>query len=175
MQSLLKKKVKTDILFTKLLKNMSPQDARITRSQPNHIKLKPISCFFKNKCPVPLFHFISSFYLFTGHIRSQLQHGVFYCIVWAPEWPWAQQLQCEGFCSYGTWDLSSPSKVGTQIPCVGRWILNHWATREVPHFLFYITVWLLHQRSHASIYQFLQVGWSILNKWWNVGWVVVLI
>ena len=31
-----------------------------------------------------------------------------------------------------TWDLSSPTRDGTLVPCIGRWILNHWTTSEVP-------------------------------------------
>ena len=27
---------------------------------------------------------------------------------------------------------SSQTRDQTQVPCVGRWILNHWTTREVP-------------------------------------------
>ena len=27
---------------------------------------------------------------------------------------------------------SSRTRARTHIPCIGRWILNHWATREVP-------------------------------------------
>ena len=30
------------------------------------------------------------------------------------------------------WDLSSPTGDRTRIPCIGRWILSHWTTREVP-------------------------------------------
>ena len=30
------------------------------------------------------------------------------------------------------WDLSSPSRDRTLIPCIGRKILNHWTTREFP-------------------------------------------
>ena len=30
------------------------------------------------------------------------------------------------------WDLSSRSRDRTHIPCVGRWILDHWTTSEVP-------------------------------------------
>ena len=32
----------------------------------------------------------------------------------------------------GMWHLSSPTRDQTRIPCIGRWILNHWTTREVP-------------------------------------------
>ena len=36
---------------------------------------------------------------------------------------------------YGMWDLSSLTRDGTRAPCIGRQILNHWATREAPIFL----------------------------------------
>ena len=29
------------------------------------------------------------------------------------------------------WDLSSPTRDRTHVPCIDRWILNHWTTREV--------------------------------------------
>ena len=40
-----------------------------------------------------------------------------------------------GLVSPGLWDLSSPTRDRTWVPCIARWILNHWATREVPEFL----------------------------------------
>ena len=33
---------------------------------------------------------------------------------------------------FGMWDLSSPTRNRTLIPCIARQILNHWITREVP-------------------------------------------
>jgi len=33
---------------------------------------------------------------------------------------------------WSMWDLSSPARNGTHVPCTGRWIPNHWTTREVP-------------------------------------------
>ena len=30
------------------------------------------------------------------------------------------------------WNLSSLTRDQTQDPCIGRWILNHWTTREIP-------------------------------------------
>ena len=33
------------------------------------------------------------------------------------------------------WDLSSPTKDQTCVPCIGRWILNHWTASEVPSFV----------------------------------------
>ena len=32
----------------------------------------------------------------------------------------------------GVWDLSSPTKDQTHVLYIGRWILNHWTTRNVP-------------------------------------------
>ena len=44
------------------------------------------------------------------------------------------QLPC------GTWGLSSPIRDQTSVPCIGRWILNHWTTREVLTVIFYILI-----------------------------------
>ena len=33
---------------------------------------------------------------------------------------------------HGMWNLSSLTKDWAGVPCIGRWILNHWTTREVP-------------------------------------------
>ena len=30
------------------------------------------------------------------------------------------------------WDLNSPTSDLAHVPCIGRQILNHWTTREVP-------------------------------------------
>ena len=68
-----------------------------------------------------------------GSIRSQLQRsgyslwraGFSLVVVSGPQSTWAQ------FPS-GLWDLSSPNRDQTHIPCIGRQILNHWTTREVP-------------------------------------------
>ena len=32
----------------------------------------------------------------------------------------------------GMWNLSSPTKDWTWVPCIGRQILNHWTTRGIP-------------------------------------------
>ena len=34
---------------------------------------------------------------------------------------------------WGMWDLSSLTRNRTHTPCIGRWNLNHWTTRELPH------------------------------------------
>ena len=44
---------------------------------------------------------------------------------------WAQYLWCMGLvapCHVG----SSPTRDGTHVPCIARWVLNHRNTREVP-------------------------------------------
>ena len=30
------------------------------------------------------------------------------------------------------WDLNSPTRDQTRVPCIARWVLNHWTIREVP-------------------------------------------
>ena len=41
-------------------------------------------------------------------------------------------LQGESFVGCGMWDLSSPTRDGTRVPCVARQTLNLWTTREIP-------------------------------------------
>ena len=36
------------------------------------------------------------------------------------------------FLPWGMWDLRSPTRDGTWPPCIRRWRLNHWTTREIP-------------------------------------------
>lgn len=52
----------------------------------------------------------------------------------------ARALEHAGFSSSGTWALVAPHHVEssqtrhqTLVPCTGRWILNHWTTRNVPN------------------------------------------
>ena len=48
---------------------------------------------------------------------------------------------------HGMWDLSSPTRDQTCIPCIARWILNHWTTREVPYttiFFFFLNFTILY-------------------------------
>ena len=48
--------------------------------------------------------------------------------------PRAQQSACGVLAGLlrGIWDLNSPTRDRTHLPCIGRWILNHWTVREVP-------------------------------------------
>ena len=55
---------------------------------------------------------------------------------------------------YGMWDLSSPTREQTYVPCIARHILNHWTTREVLRAITVITVLvtsILHCRWWKSI------------------------
>ena len=51
----------------------------------------------------------------------------------------------------GMWDLSSEIRDHTHIPCIERWILNHWIFREAPNLAFsvlrcYLLLsWVLHK------------------------------
>ena len=38
---------------------------------------------------------------------------------------------------HGMWDLSSPTRDQSCVPCIASWILNHWTTRESPY-LYYL-------------------------------------
>ena len=44
----------------------------------------------------------------------------------------ARALERTGLVARGVWDLSSPTRDQTRVPCSGRPILNHWTSREVP-------------------------------------------
>ena len=40
------------------------------------------------------------------------------------------------------WDLSSLTRDQSCIPCIGRWILHHWITREVPKIIIFPNLFL---------------------------------
>ena len=44
----------------------------------------------------------------------------------------------------GIWDFNFSTRGPTHILCFGRWILNHWSTREVPGNNLYQIPWLSH-------------------------------
>ena len=50
----------------------------------------------------------------------------------------------------GMESLSFPTRDQTRIPCIARWILNHWTTREVPEPLFLNVGWLFFRFDEAS-------------------------
>ena len=64
------------------------------------------------------------------HTRSSLQQAQSFIAGWGFSScsMWAQLL--------GMWNLTSLTRDQTQVTCIGRQILNHWTTREVPPLLF---------------------------------------
>ena len=62
-----------------------------------------------------------------GHMGSSLRHV-------------GSLVEAHGLSSCGAraklpcsmWDLSSLTRDQTRISCIGRWILYHWTTKEVP-------------------------------------------
>ena len=63
----------------------------------------------------------------------------------------------------GMWDPNSPTQDGTHTPCIGRWSLNHWTTREVSIFiLLFITylsllILLFILKSQYAVLSFVQI------------------
>ena len=70
------------------------------------------------------FVFFFNIYLF-GCVRSSLRHAGSSSIAWGLSSCSLELRSCS------MWDLSFPIRNRTCIPCVGRWILNHWTTREI--------------------------------------------
>ena len=48
---------------------------------------------------------------------------------------WTQLKQLSMHLFHGMWDLGSPTRDQTHVPCITKWILNPWPSREVPQFL----------------------------------------
>ena len=47
------------------------------------------------------------------------------------------------------WKLSSLTRDWTHTPCTGRWILNHWITREIPHEAHFYCTWSCGEREEG--------------------------
>ena len=73
---------------------------------------------------------------FLKSLLNLLQYCLFYALVFWPR---------------GMWDLNSLTRDWTQIPCVGRWSVNHWTTREVPSLFLYFLFFLI-KREHITIF-----------------------
>ena len=59
------------------------------------------------------------------------------------------------------WDLSSPSRDQTHVPCIGRWSLTHWTTRKGP--MYFLNNW----RKYLKICQ------KSLNEGYKSNWLTV--
>ena len=78
---------------------------------------------------------LSSF--FFGCTGSLLRHMGFSCGARALEWAGSSLVMCRLDCPV-MMDLSFQNRNGTCVPCIGRQILNHWTTGEVPALNSYI-------------------------------------
>ena len=88
--------------------------------------------------------FISSSYCWNGKFCSFF---LFFCLCWLRSCSSLAPSRCGAWAAgptvrwpCGMWDLSSPTRNRTQVLCIGRWILNHWTTQEVPKFCSFL--WL---------------------------------
>ena len=98
-------------------------------------------------------------------------------------WLWSTGSRCTGFSSCGAWaqelwcmGLSSWTRDRTRVPCIGRRILNHSATREVPDLpslwhLFFIDAkkilcWIICSNSQRAIRKLLEK----IKFYWHQGY-----
>ena len=63
---------------------------------------------------------------------------------------------------HGMWDPSSSTRDRTCGPCLGKWILNHWITREVP-LCGLLSMSLYEMLPSTSAHILLAVGISFVN------------
>ena len=86
----------------------------------------------------------------------------------------------------GMWDLSSPTRGETCIPCTGKQSLNHWTAREVPHviildsFKIYWKSWPLSsliwqfQRSFPPSHLGPLISWLYFRRYWNNNCIILI-
>ena len=80
--------------------------------------------------------FASSREIFWRCVHSRVvAHGLSSCDTRAPEHTDFSSCDARAQLLCGMWNLSSQTRDRTCVPCIARWILNHWTTREVPDFL----------------------------------------
>ena len=109
-------------------------------TSPKH----PASCiepglathFIYDTIRISIWLFFLKKYLFIfGCVRSSLHHAGFFLTMSCGLSSWGTGLSSYSMQAYLTqrmWDHSSPARGWTHIPCIGRQILNHWTSREVP-------------------------------------------
>ena len=82
-----------------------------------------------------MFHFVSVylislknfFYLFV-FIRSWLQHAGSFTVAHGLQSAQLSSCCTRAYLPQSMWDLSSPTRDQTCIPCIGRQLLDHWTT-----------------------------------------------
>ena len=61
------------------------------------------------------------------------------------------------------WDLSSPTMDWSCVPCIARWILSHWVTREIPLTLFFWA--LLGAQQYIFNFIYFWLCWVLVASW----------
>jgi len=113
---------------------------------------------------------IISIFLWLSSIPSYICTTSFFCLCWVivavcgflPLWSTGCRICGLSSCVRwawlpgGMWDLSYLTRNGTWVPCIGRQILSHWTTREVPapHLLYpFICPWTLRLFPYLGYYE----------------------
>ena len=70
------------------------------------------------------------------------------------------------------WDLSSPTRDQTHVPCTGRQILNHWPRREVPSslfsFKFFVCLFVFNMDHYFKVFiEFVTILLFVYNVFWS--------
>ena len=65
------------------------------------------------------------------------------------------------------WELNFPARDETQVVCIGRWMLNHWTTREVLILFFFLVRCGAHICSQYLACHFILFTVSLMN--WNIS------
>ena len=92
-----------------------------------------------------LFHMYFIIYLFILFLAAsslKLRHAgsfIVMCRLFSNCGAWTQWCGMRASLPHSMWDLSSPTRGWTCVPCIGRQILNHWTAREVLHIYFRIS------------------------------------
>ena len=87
---------------------------------------------------------LTLFFFFSFQLTSNGKHFFFFffffsfCCVGSLLWRMGTRVHRPCSCGmwaylpHGMWDVSFLTRDQTHVPCIGRQILNHWSTREVP-------------------------------------------
>ena len=91
--------------------------------------------FFKSTTQFLKIHLFVCIGSYLPHVGSFVaEHRLLSsCGAWAPECLGPVFAACGLSCPHGMWDIGSQTRDGTHVPCIGKQILNHRTTREVPY------------------------------------------
>ena len=123
-----------------------------------HVMYSPISTLFW------LLFLFFLFFLFTFLF--------FYCD-WSLLQPSGFLYSTQFYLPWGVWDLSSPTRDWSHVPCIERQLLNHWTTREVPRVSLFLNFLLF--KMHHTPTPFLKrlttpvsTHFSIVYRYWHL-------